>query len=159
MVSSTDDDEWVEPTPPWELKIPVALLIFGLLILLIHGLVSAGISGGAGVLINIGLLLVVYLPLTIIAMFIAAPILDLSFGELRPAILKIAGLYIFTAAVQDVGGAMGHPILGGIIALGLSLFLYSKAFSFTAMETIEAVIVVAVVRGLISWAIGSWFSR
>jgi hypothetical protein len=159
MVSSSDDDEWVEPTSPWEMQIPVGLLVVGVLILVIHGLATTGFSGGASVLMNIGVLLVVYLPLTIIAMFIAAPILDISFGELGPAILKIAGLYIFTAALQDVGGTMGHPILGGILALGLSLFLYSKAFSFTAMETIGAVFVVAVVRGLIGWAIGSWFAK
>jgi hypothetical protein len=152
-------DEWIEKTSPWEWKIPLGLLIFGLLILVIHGFATAGAKGGGGVLLGIGIQLVVYLPLTIVAMFLAAALLEINFGELVPAILKIAGIYVFTAGLLDVGSTLGHPILGGLLGVGASLFLYSKAFDLTAMETITAVLVVGLVRGLLGWAIGSMFMR
>jgi hypothetical protein len=150
-----DDPIEDEETSPWELKIPLGLLIFGLLILVIHGFATAGAQGGGTVLLGIGSLMVVYLPLTVIAMFIAASVLEISFGEFWPAILKIAGIYVLTAALLDVGIALGHPILGGLLGLAASLVLYSQAFSLTAMETIGAVLVVALVRGLLTLAIGS----
>jgi hypothetical protein len=153
-------EEWlVEETSLWDLKIPLGLLIFGLLVLVIHGFATAGVKGGGGVFLDIGILLVVYLPLTILAMFIAAPLLDVTFGEFGPAVLKIAGLFMFTAGLLDVGSTVGHPVLGWIVAYGASLFLYSKVFSLTAMETIGAVLVVAVVRGLLTLAIGSLISH
>jgi hypothetical protein len=152
-------DERIEETSPWELKVPLGLLIFGLLILVIHGFATAGAKGGWSVLLDIGILMVVYLPLTIIAMFIAASVLEISFGEFGPAILKIAGIYVFTAALLDVGSTLGHPILGGLLSLVASLLLYSQAFGLTALETIGAVVVVAVVRGLLGLAIGSLLVR
>jgi hypothetical protein len=148
-------DERPEDVSPWEWKVPLGLLVVGLLTLLIHGLAGSGAEGGKGVLIGVGVLLVVYLPLTIAAMFIAAPLLDISFGELGPAVLKIAGLYVFTAALADVVGTVAHPVAGVLLALVVSLVLYSKAFGLTAVETVKAVFVVAVVRGLLGFAIGS----
>ena len=159
ITNDQDQEEFIEETSPWDLKIPLGLLMFGLLVLVIHGFATSGAKGGGSVLLGIGILLLVYLPLTIIAMFIAAPILDISFGEFWPAVLKIAGLFIFTSALQDVGSTVGHPVLGWIVGLAASLFLYSKAFGLTAWETIEAVFVVAVVRELLGLAIRSLLAR
>ena len=60
-------------------------------------------------LLGFGLLLLIYLPITIAAMFIAAPLVDVTFGEFGPAVVKIAGICVFTFAIQDVTATMAHP--------------------------------------------------
>jgi hypothetical protein len=154
-----NQDETIETASAWEVKVPLGLLIFGLSILLIHGLATAGAWGGAKMLLGIGVLLLIYLPITVVAMFIAAPLLDLTFGEFGPAIAKIAGIYVFTSAAQDVAGTIVHPALGWAAGLGASLALYSKAFGLTFGEAVKAVFVIAVVRMLLAWAIASLLVR
>ena len=149
------EDETIETTSVWEWKVPLGLLIFGLAILVIHGLAVEGAKGGATMLLGFGLLLLIYLPITIAAMFIAAPLVDVTFGEFGPAIVKIAGIYVFTFAVQDIVATMVHPALGWIVGLGASLALFSKAFELTFGEAVKAVFVIAVVRGLLALAIAS----
>ena len=149
------EDETIETISVWEWKVPLGLLIFGLAILVIHGLATEGARGGATMLLGIGLLLLIYLPITIAAMFIAAPLVDVTFGEFGPAVVKIAGICVFTFAIQDVAAAMAHPALGWIVALGVSLALFSKAFELTFGEAAKAVFVIGVVRGLLALAIAS----
>jgi hypothetical protein len=103
--------------------------------------------------------LLIYPPITIAAMFIAASVLDLTFGEFGPAIVKIAGIYVFSSAVQDVGSTMVHPALGWVLGLGASLALFSKAFNLTFGEAVKAVFVITVVRGLLAFAIASMLPR
>ena len=148
-------DEAIETTSVWEWKVPLGLLIFGLAILVIHGLATMGAKGGAAMLLGLGLLLVIYLPITIAAMFIAAPLVDVTFGEFGPAILKIAGIYVFSSALQDVGATIVHPALGWALGLGASLALFRKAFELETGEAVKAVFVIWVVRGLLAFAIAS----
>ena len=81
--------------------------------------------------------------------------MDVTFGEFGPAIVKIAGIYVFTFAIQDVAATMAHPVLGWVLGLGASLALFSKAFELTFGEAVKAVFVIAVVRGLLALAIAS----
>jgi hypothetical protein len=149
------EDETIETTSAWEVKVPLALLVFGLAILVIHGLMTQGAKGATEMLLGIGLLLLIYLPITIAAMFIAAPIVDVTFGEFGPAVLKIAGIYVFSSAVQDVGSTTVHPALGWALGLVAMLVLFHKAFELSPGEAVKAVFVIAVVRGLLTLAIAS----
>jgi hypothetical protein len=108
-----------------------------------------------GVLVSMALLLAVNLPFTLGAMFITAYLLDINFGEFGPAVLKIAGISVFASALFDVGARVGHPILGWVVSLGASLFLYGKVFDLTPTELVGVVLVVAVVRALLGLALGS----
>ena len=153
------EDETIETTSAWEVKVPLVLLVFGLAILVIHGLATGGAKGGATMLLGIGLLLLIYLPITIAAMFIAAPLVDVTFGEFGPAVLKIAGIYVFSSAIQDVAATTVHPALGWALGLGASLALFRKAFELDSGEAIKAVFVIAVVRGLLALAIASMLPR
>jgi hypothetical protein len=137
-----------EARSPWERKIPLFLLVLGLLKLVAHGFAVAGPGGGMIVMVKTALLLVVYLPLTIVAMFIAARLLEINFGEFGPAVLKIAGVYVFASALQEIGATVGHPIVGWVVGLAVSLYLYGKAFDLNAVELLSVVLVVAVVRVL-----------
>jgi hypothetical protein len=143
----------------WDDKIPVGLLFFGLLMLVIHGLATAGATGGLMVLLGTGVLLVIYLPLTILGLFVASLVLDISFGEFWAAVLKIAGIYVFAAAIQDVGGTVVHPLLGVALAGLAMLYLYGKAFRLSFGEAIATVLVVAVVRVTLQFAIGALVAR
>src|SRR5271157_1039205 len=153
QVDETDQES------PWDDKIPVGLLFFGLLNLVIHGLATAGAKGGVMVLFGTGVLLVIYLPLTILGLFVASLVLDISFGEFWPAVLKIAGIYVFASAIQDVGGTVVHPLLGVALA-GLAMpFLCLKAFRLSFGEAIATVLVVAVVMAILHFAIGILVAR
>jgi hypothetical protein len=156
VVSQVDE---TDQESPWDDKIPVGLLFFGLLILVIHGLATAGAKGGVMVLLGTGVLLVIYLPLTILGLFVASLVLDISFGEFWPAVLKIAGIYVFAAAIQDVCGTVVHPLLGWALAGLAMLFLYSKAFRLSFGEAIASVLVVVVVRVTLQFAIGALVAR
>jgi hypothetical protein len=153
------DDETIEAVSPWEVKIPLGLLVFGLAILVIHGLATQGAAGGVAMLMGAGLLLLIYLPTTIAAMFVAAPVLDVTFGEFWPAVAKIAGIYVFSTAVQDVGVTMIHPVAGWAIGLAALFALFRPAFGLTPAETVKAVLLIAVVRGLLAFAIASMLPR
>ena len=152
-------DEAIETTSAWEWKVPLGLLIVGLAVLVIHGLATMGAKGGAAMLLGLGLLLGIYLPITIAAMFIAAPLVDVTFGEFGPAVLKIAGIYVFSSAIQDVAATTVHPALGWALGLGASLALFRKAFELDSGEAIKAVFVIWVVRGLLALAIASLLSQ
>jgi hypothetical protein len=152
-------DETIETTSVWEWKVPLGLLIFGLAILVIHGLATMGAKGSAATLLGLGLLLLIYLPITIAAMFIASPLVDVTFGEFGPAVLKIAGIYVFSSAIQDVAATTVHPAFGWVLGLAASLALFRKAFELEMGEAVKSVFVIWVVRGLLALAIASLLSQ
>ncbi|MGB7156708.1 MAG: hypothetical protein WBD40_01500, partial [Tepidisphaeraceae bacterium] len=86
--------------PPRDLYIPVALLIVGLL-----GILAWAISLGAGpvivavVSLAAGAATLVKTAILIGLAFIVAPMMGISFGDARTAILKFAAIIIFTDAV------------------------------------------------------------
>jgi hypothetical protein len=144
-----------EARSPWERKVPLALLVLGLLILVTGGFAVAGVRGGMGALVGRALLLAVDLPFTLGAMFLTAYLLDISFGEFGPAVLKIAGVSVLASALFDVGDRAGHPILGWVVGLVASLVLYGKVFDLTATELVSVMFVVAVAKSLLILALRS----
>ena len=64
------------------------------------------------VLLGSGIVLLIYVPATILGVFVAARVLDISFGDFWPAVLKIAAICVFANAIQDVGGTVVRPLLG-----------------------------------------------
>jgi hypothetical protein len=116
---------------------------------------TQGTRGVAATLLGLGLLLLIYLPITIAAMFIAAPIVDVTFGELGPAVLKIAGIYLFSSAVEDVGATTVHLAVGWALGLIAMVALFRKAFELSPGEAVKSVIVIALVRGLLAVSITS----
>ncbi len=126
-------DETIETTSAWEVKVPLGLLILGLAILVIHGLAMQGARGRGDAAGHRAA--AVDLP--------AGPdrrdvhhraLVDVTFGEFGPAVLKIARIYVFTSAIQDVAATTVHPALGWALGLGASLALFSKAFELTFGE-------------------------
>ncbi len=126
-----------------EVKVPFALLVIGLAILVVYGLIIGGTSG-AGLIIGSALVsLAIGVPLAILACFMAARVADIHFGLLHTAALNLASAFIFPSAV-----ALVIPI--GIIAWIVSLLLYwtmlEKFFDLDPTELAVCVIVIFVVR-------------
>jgi hypothetical protein len=61
--------------------------------------------------------------------------------------------------LQDVGATIVHPALGWALGLGASLVLFAKASELSYGEAVKAVLVIAVVRGLLTLAIASLLTR
>lgn len=124
-----------------EVKAPVILLVVGAVISIVYGIVAVDDSSvGAsvvGVLLNIALSVAFALP----ACFIVAKILGVSFGFLNTAVLKLAALSVFPAAI-----GMIIPGIGGWVALALYFGLLEWFFELDWWESVVFVIVLSVLR-------------
>ena len=136
--------------PVWEKKAPLILFSIGLLILLIAAFAVGGPLGTAGALIALAFILALYLPLTVAAMYIVAGILGVSFGILKTAILKLAAITLFTAAIDQVGAWIGFPVTGLLASVIVSFFLFSNFFDLDARDTILSVILISIIRYCLS---------
>jgi hypothetical protein len=130
----------------WEWQVPLALLIVGFVTLVIGVLAAPGDLKTAGALVGIVLYLVLYVPLTVAAMYIVASFLGVSFGFLNTALLKLAGITLFTLSLNEIGNWLGIPILGWLVALIATYFLFSYCFYLDAMETIKSVVLISAIR-------------
>jgi hypothetical protein len=129
----------------WEWQIPLALLIVGFVTVAVGAFSADGPGGTAGAMVGVVLYLVLDVPLTIAAMYVVASFLGISFGFLNTAILKLAGITLFTLGLNVIGDAVGFPILGGLLAVIATYFLFSYCFYLEVMETILAVVSISVV--------------
>ncbi|QNN22952.1 hypothetical protein HED60_11965 [Planctomycetales bacterium ZRK34] len=136
-------------------KIPVAMVVIGLGVNLMF-VMSQGAEEGVevnpavtliGMLIGTGLGVV----LMVGAAFLAAPLLDTTFGDIRTAILKLAAVYVTPGVLMSLVSAfmgdwqliLGLPVLWGSY-FGLLVWL----FDFDFFE--------AAVFAIIGWLIKYW---
>ncbi|NJL31284.1 MAG: zinc ribbon domain-containing protein [Phycisphaerales bacterium] len=92
------------------------------------------------VMIEIGVQLVLRMPFLVLAIFLTAKIMQVSFGPFLTALLKLVGLAFFTAGVgglidhavnhatDGLGSAFITPLIHLAIFWGLSVFLFSLDF-------------------------------
>ncbi|QOV87405.1 hypothetical protein [Humisphaera borealis] len=81
-----------------ERKIPIGLIIGGELLFVVAGLIQFGSKVGL-LLAYVGISTVVGTLLMLMAAYVTAAICKVSFGDLLSAALKLAGIYIFSAAL------------------------------------------------------------
>ena len=82
-----------------EIKIPLALLLAGLAIIAGYAFLIAGPGLAMAVVTLQMVLLLIMIPLGIVACFITAKLMGISFGELRSACVKLAAIFTFPGAV------------------------------------------------------------
>jgi len=87
-------------------------------------------------------------------MYFVASFLGISFGFLNTALLKLAGITLFTLSLNMMGDWVGFPILGWLLAVIATYYLFSYCFYLEAMETIKAVVLISVVRGVLQMLVG-----
>ncbi len=115
-----------------EFKIPVALTVVGFALLLARAYVDPQGAGMLTAFINLVIATAVGVALGIGACFLAARVLDTSFGFLSSAIYKLTGTFTFTAGVA---GAVGGP-WGWFLSLPIYFGLLSWLFELDMLETI-----------------------
>ena len=139
-------------TDPKDLWVPVVLIVLGLLM---YGAgvmwkTSAQVAGFAMGLVAAAAVLETVLG--IVAAYITSSIGGISFGELRTAALKLAGILLFT-------GALAFLIpLGWIIALFIYLGLLVWLFELDMREAVLFAVVLWVIRLLVSFGLSAAFS-
>ncbi|HEV2293605.1 MAG TPA: hypothetical protein VGR35_07105 [Tepidisphaeraceae bacterium] len=156
--------------PPRDLYIPVALLILGLL-----GILAWAISWGAGpatmaiVSLITGAATLIKTAILIGLAFIFAPMLGVSFGDARTAILKFAAIVVFTDTVglwfdELIEVAGGRPTgrrgrgsifwLEMFLIAGLISAMCYYLFDMDSEETGTFAIPFAVISRILDWVLG-----
>ena len=125
-------------TPATEVKIPVAMLVLGLLIEAVRSSSVGGAEGALGALLGTAAFTAISVLFSLGACFITAKIMGISFGFVGPACLKLAAIAVFPAAI-----AMLLPGFGWILAVVL---YWSLLMWFFDLELVEAFVLVVVLR-------------
>jgi hypothetical protein len=135
-------------TPEW--IIPVVMMVLGLILTLVS--VSAAFEGGLLLALKVILVeAVVMVPITLLAMYVAVLLLDVSFGELPTAALKVAGIVIGGNGAVWLCIWIGFPvILLWLMSLVLTYTFFVMLFNLDHQEAIMSIIVISVCRMLIA---------
>ena len=150
-------------------KVPVGLLAVGGLLMLAQilvqvirydaSLVGSIIGNVLSVAINVVLMLV--------GVVLASKLGGINFGELKPALLKLTGIFIGPIVLgelvtQALGGDMAVAVLGNACAILACWFLIYYLFALDGQQTMICVVAIGVVRivvvtfiiGMIPFAMG-----
>jgi hypothetical protein len=121
-------------------KIGLGLLVIGFVILAVFGITQAG-AIAAVLLLGIYLVYaVVSVVLGVAAAFATAYLMGASFGLVTSAILKLAGIIVFTSAI-----AVAVPY-GGLLGLVAYILLLMWMFELEIMELVVFTIVLWIMR-------------
>ena len=132
---------------PKDFQIPIVLIILGFLIWAYVGFRLAGVAGPVIAMAVIGVGAVVGTGLMIAAAFLTAGLIGVSFGELGPAALKLAAIYLFPSAVGSL-----IPF-GGLLAIFLWLALLMWLFELEMLQAIVFAIVLFLIRWAVAWVL------
>ena len=106
-----------------ERQIPLGLIVGGLVLFAAAALFRAGAGGAAVAMGAMGIVAVIGVALMVLAAFITSALTSTSFGDFGAAVLKFAGIYLFSSGV---GAVLGGGWLGGLVgtAVFFSLIVY-----------------------------------
>lgn len=138
---------------PLEFRIPLVLLVIGLISLFVSALVLEGPAEAVGSILGAFIVLLVQIPLTILALYILASILGISYGNLWSAILKLAAITIFVEGLAFAGMMLGFPFLSMAILIIVSWFLFSLLFQLDVWETFYSLLGLWIISRPINWLI------
>jgi len=125
-----------------EVTIPAILLGAGIVIFVAASLAAGQGPAGLGLtLLALLIWLGVGVALAVGACFLAASMLKTSYGNLGPAILKLAACFAFPTAV-----AMVIPVFGWVVSLALYLALIAWLFELDFWDVIATAVIIWLVR-------------
>jgi hypothetical protein len=133
---------------------PAILLAIGLLLLAASTAVAAGPGGSVAALLLVTLKVVLTIPVTIGAMYVAAWILGISFGTVGTAVLKMVAIDVFVLGAAPFILTAGGLLLGllGILVSALSIPLLAIGL---CMWLFELDFWEAFFAGIIMWLVGA----
>jgi hypothetical protein len=126
-----------EPPPAKDYKIPAALIAIGICIELTSALLLGGPHALTRILVTLPLTLLVQIAIGIAACLITSKIMGTAFGYAGSAILKLAAVFLFPAAV-----AAYIPVIGWIVSLLLYWGLLEWLFELDVIESLVFVFVI-----------------
>jgi hypothetical protein len=139
-----------------DVTIPAGLLAATVILYAVYGLVAEDSGGITSALLALLIMAVVGVPLGIVACFIVARLLDIGFGDLWTAALKLAAIFLFPSAVA----LFLPPGLAWLVATGLYLLLLLWLLELEGMvELAVCVIVIALVRLVALFVLASLASQ
>jgi hypothetical protein len=139
------------PSDPAEVLVPVCLIVAGLGLNVAAALVVNDWHLTTGYAIGFRFLLVAASTVfTLAALFVAAAVLDLSYGFLHTAILKVIAITVTQAWVGDMAEMIPIPFAGWLIAFGTTYAMFKYFFELDDMEVIASMFVVRMVHWLLS---------
>jgi hypothetical protein len=157
--------------PPRDLYVPVGLLLAGFLALLVWVIVETDLGATGMVIMSVvtGVATLFKLVVLIGIAMIVAPMLGISFGDFRTAVLKFAAIIVFTDAVmiwiqtfmEWGGGAPSRRMAGRMIWINLLAtaafisFLCHYLFDMDGEETGYFAIPMALLSWLMELVIGA----
>ena len=128
-------------------KVALVLLVLGSALLWWVGLSGAGVAGAVVVLVAYGLYAVISVIAGIAAAYATASLINASFGLLHSAVLRLAGIIVFTAAIS-----VAIPY-GGLLSLLVYIGLLFWLFELEPFEILVFTIILWVVGFLVGLAL------
>lgn len=136
-----------DTTPPTEFLIPLCLALASFVIQIVVTVLMPleGLSVGASLGFKFALILVSGV-VTTGALFVAAAVLDTSYGFVQTALIKIAAIVLTQAWLSDVLRLIPGRYVGEIIVWLVTFALFLTFFDLDHLEVIRSMIVVRVVH-------------
>jgi hypothetical protein len=126
-----------------EFKIPLILLLSGLAIIAAYGLVMAGPQGAMAFITGQMVTLMIMIPLGIVACFLTAKLMGISFGLIRTACVKLAAIFTLPSAIALLIPWTPVAWLASVI---LYLGLLTWLFELDGWEPVVCAVVIWLVR-------------
>jgi hypothetical protein len=148
-----------KPDPVRDLHAPMALLVAGIVVTFIcfntGGSAIGSVVAGIATMFKVGISAIIFL----IGGLIAARMSGITLGPLGPALLKLAGVSVFPAAVADLvttmlGGDMAVACLGNGVGILTCWALVSYLFRLDFANTLRVVSAVACVKIVLMFVLG-----
>ena len=128
-----------------ESRVPLALLLVGLVIYAAAAVLSFRSSGPAPVLLFFGLNVIAGVGLTLLAMYAVAAAADISFGELRTAMLKLAAIYVFSTSLGQLLPWWAGALVAWAVAFSLFIWFFELEIAYIfALDVVMSLIWLAV---------------
>jgi hypothetical protein len=144
--SEAEDSTELSETTGW--IAPAIILGIGLVLSVGTRAMTGGTEGFAAGVGVVALRLVAAVPLSIAGMFIAAPLLGITFGTIGRAILRLAAINVLDVAIQLYMEAAGVGMLGFAITGPMNFLLFKWLFQLDFYETMFSVTVIGLIQFL-----------
>jgi len=133
-------------TPKREWVVPTVLLGVGLLLAMSGIFLHEGAAAVTRFVIVIGINLVLTVPITIAAMYVAAAVLGTSFGTLGMAILKLTAINVMFLGILLTAAFAGAPVIGLAVAVVVGWVLFSFLFKLAWYETLISLLIIGLIH-------------
>ncbi len=126
-----------------EVKAPIAILGSSLLVFAVAGFFVGGAEGAGATLAVVGIGLAFNIVFGIIALYTAAAVLQIDFGNIGTAVLKLAAVFSAPAAA---GTLVPIEFIDWLVSIVLYWVLLAWLFSLEARDLFISVVILFLVR-------------